>query len=1336
MAEARLTSPRTLRQQSWRVWLPQLMALVFLVAALAAFIAYPILATDWLSRPFIGVFLEPGLLANDVTPAQSSSAWAAQALGATSGDRVVAVDGQAVSSAQDLAFALETTRPGDMATLSLMNPAGEIRTLDLRLSRFPNADRFAFLYMPYGIGLILMVSGIWFFLLRRNSPSGRALSIFMVSLGVSTAGLFDLYTSHVFPGLWFLSVALAGAAMLAMAFLFPTPRPWVNRKRWLRLVPFAAAVLLTGFTVISMGNGSLYRVAVDTEFIYCILCILAGLVLLARRSFTTGSPVEREQLRWIVLGGLLSFGLIIGWLIGAPLWSRNSFTPLLLVPMAIFPLVTGYTIQRHNIVQTDFVISRGVLYILLAVLIAVGYALLVAGLGLVFGNVLKPDSPLIAGLVIFLLALGLLPLRQRLERTLDVIFFRGERAYQERLKTFSGELTGAVELPQILSVLRQYIEQSLQPQRLHIFILDSFSDQYVAAKDTNGHSTSDLHFSRSSALVQMLNGRKSPLYINTAESLPLALQPESVRITLLGAQVYVPLLGQDQLTGWIALGQRRSGEVFTNRDLSFLDSLSDQASLAIERAQVMEGMEKRMQEMNVLTRVAQGVNITISLDDIFELIYAQTSQIIPTDDFSLILNDPVRSELIPVFVVEKDDRVPQKENKPLDPTHTLEYEVLRQRRPVVADDYNREIQRRGLLGGTNEWHAWLCVPLNTGAETIGLLSLADREPNVYYTQEQLGLLQAIADQVAGAIVKARLLGEAERRTRQLTTLNEVTRQLTSTLELTPLLSNILNKAVEILNCEAGSLLMVDEQTDDLVISVAVGEVADTLIGQRVPAGSGVVGKSVRTRQPVMVNDVQKSVDWFSKPDQQTGFITRALLVIPLMVQDKVIGVIEVINRRDALSFTSDDQDLLSAFAAQAGVAIQNARLYTNTDQALSARVEELQVMQRIDRELNTSLDISRAMRITLEWAMRQSGASAGLVTIVQDKTLQIMASQGYANELESFAEGRMSSDLFQLDQVVESGAPRQLTVARDGGLLRGARVQTVIPIRRETATTGLILLESLQPEPYGEEKMNFLLRLSDHASIAIANAQLYAAVQAANLAKSEFVSFVAHELKNPMTSIKGYTELLAVGAVGPINEAQTNFLSTIRANIDRMNTLISDLNDVTKIEVGRLRLDFKAIKLAEIVDEINRSTHKQIEEKSQKFEIALPADLPPLWADRVRLTQVLVNLVSNANKYTDKSGEILFSAERTANQWDPQGAAEVVHIWVRDNGIGISEEDQKKIFQKFFRSEDPKTREAPGTGLGLNITRSLVEMQGGKIWFESQFRVGTTFHITVPVAEQ
>jgi signal transduction histidine kinase len=259
--------------------------------------------------------------------------------------------------------------------------------------------------------------------------------------------------------------------------------------------------------------------------------------------------------------------------------------------------------------------------------------------------------------------------------------------------------------------------------------------------------------------------------------------------------------------------------------------------------------------------------------------------------------------------------------------------------------------------------------------------------------------------------------------------------------------------------------------------------------------------------------------------------------------------------------------------------------------------------------------------------------------------------------------------------------------------------------------------------------------LSDSAAIAISNAQLFAEVQRANLAKSEFVSFVAHELKNPMTSIKGYSELLAAGSVGAINEMQANFLGTIRANVQRMSALVSDLNDNAKIEAGQLRLDYKPVNVDDVVDEVIRSTKRQVDDKKQVIELLVPKELPNVWADQTRVGQVLTNLVSNAHKYTPEGGKILLGAEVTSNQWDPAGAKEVVHLWVKDNGIGISIEDQAKIFSKFFRSDDSKAREAPGTGLGLNITKSLVEMQGGRIWFDSEFRHGTTFHFTVPIAE-
>jgi len=302
-------------------------------------------------------------------------------------------------------------------------------------------------------------------------------------------------------------------------------------------------------------------------------------------------------------------------------------------------------------------------------------------------------------------------------------------------------------------------------------------------------------------------------------------------------------------------------------------------------------------------------------------------------------------------------------------------------------------------------------------------------------------------------------------------------------------------------------------------------------------------------------------------------------------------------------------------------------------------------------------------------------------------------------------------------------------------LLDQANSQLVAPIRRETNVIGVILLESESDLHYDENTVEFLNRLCDHASIAISNAQLYAEVQRANLAKSDFVSLVSHELKTPMTSIRGYADLLAAGSVGDINEAQSDFLATIRANITRMATLVSDLADISRIEAGRLRLEFSPVELRQVVDEVVRSTRALADEKAHQIQVDVPEDLPSVWGDRNRLVQILTNLASNAIKYTPNDGEIVIQARQTKNQWDPEGSPEVVLLQVKDNGIGIKLEDQAKIFQQYFRTEEGKDF-ASGTGLGLNITRYLVEMQGGKIWFESESGLGTTFLFTVPVAEE
>lgn len=231
----------------------------------------------------------------------------------------------------------------------------------------------------------------------------------------------------------------------------------------------------------------------------------------------------------------------------------------------------------------------------------------------------------------------------------------------------------------------------------------------------------------------------------------------------------------------------------------------------------------------------------------------------------------------------------------------------------------------------------------------------------------------------------------------------------------------------------------------------------------------------------------------------------------------------------------------------------------------------------------------------------------------------------------------------------------------------------------------------------------------------------------ANKSKSEFVSVVSHELKLPMTSIKGYSDLMLGGATGQLNENQVNFLTTIRNNVNRMATLVSDLTEISRIESGNLRIEPRAVPVWDVIDEVVTLTKTQITEKNQTITVDIPEQLPKSWCDRGRFAQVVTNLISNANKYSPEGAHIVVQALRVDG---------MIQLKVQDNGYGMTPEDQALLFNKFFRSGDEKAREAPGTGLGMSITKNLIELQGGRIWFESEYRKGTTVYFTVPVVKE
>jgi signal transduction histidine kinase len=239
--------------------------------------------------------------------------------------------------------------------------------------------------------------------------------------------------------------------------------------------------------------------------------------------------------------------------------------------------------------------------------------------------------------------------------------------------------------------------------------------------------------------------------------------------------------------------------------------------------------------------------------------------------------------------------------------------------------------------------------------------------------------------------------------------------------------------------------------------------------------------------------------------------------------------------------------------------------------------------------------------------------------------------------------------------------------------------------------------------------------------------RMFEAVKSANLAKTEFIAMAAHELRNPLAQIATTNELLK--RVGPLNEQQEQLLGKVNFSLERMKALIVDLDDISRLEAGNMRLELGRLDLRQLIFKIVESLEHDLNAQEHTLEVDIAKSLPLILGDRDRMIQVLTNLLGNAIKYTPNKGEISITAVHSKQH-------QTVHVTIKDTGLGIQANEQRQVFSKFFRSEDSDVRARPGTGLGLYITKSLIEKQNGRIWFESTYNEGTAFHFTLPVAEE
>ncbi len=367
----------------------------------------------------------------------------------------------------------------------------------------------------------------------------------------------------------------------------------------------------------------------------------------------------------------------------------------------------------------------------------------------------------------------------------------------------------------------------------------------------------------------------------------------------------------------------------------------------------------------------------------------------------------------------------------------------------------------------------------------------------------------------------------------------------------------------------------------------------------------------------------------------------------------------------------------------------------------------LTALRAASAALTAPLTLPELLAKTLDLAMQLAGADRGALALLEKNgALSVNEARGMAiddTEIQAQAARGMIG-----------GKPGVNNVAMSGG---GSDQMLAVSLWARGRQAGyLFLFRSGASAEFTTQDELLVEAFANHAASAIDAA----------ITKGEFVSAVAHELRLPMTSIKGYTDLLRGGMVGPVTDQQKGLLETVRNNVDWMNSLISDLGDISKLDTGRLKVDVDLVDVAAAVQLAVNGIRPQAEAKRQTLTANIPA-LPKACADAARLTQIASCLLANAHRYTPANGGITVSAETNDK---------TIRISVADTGIGIADDDRAKLFTPFFRSEDAAVREHKGWGLALHLAKRLAELFGGEMGVETQLGKGSTFWFTLPMVDE